>query len=58
MLDFITLLGCLCTPIAAVAMWRSLMRDIEAFDVRMNQLADNYGIRRPSEPKESDDGSL
>jgi hypothetical protein len=58
MLDFITLLGCLCIPIAAAAMWRSLMRDIEQYEVRMTQLADNYGIRRPPEPKESDDGSL
>ena len=58
MLDFITLFGCLCTPIAAAAIWKMMMRDLEQHEIRMNQLVDNYGIRRPSEPKESDAGSL
>ena len=57
MLDFITLLGCLCTPIAALAIWKMLMRDLEQHEIRMSQLVDNYSIRAAKELAEYDPSS-
>jgi hypothetical protein len=58
MLDFIMLLSCPFLAYAAFASWKSFVHDLEQYEIRMNRAADNYGIRRQPEPKESDDGSL